>query len=179
MGMQLHHWQDLWSATTEAIVACQNDSISDSDTEELLYILGRDNECEYVRKELIPYPKLISKLAHRAIESDDTDAKWQIAITIADAQLPDAADLIRPFLHDTDEYIRRRALMVFAAFAPKEAEAIAIKNLSDAYEYTRIAALHVLHTVKSSSLDASLDRLASDSNTYVRQNVAELLALST
>jgi len=170
------NWHDLWSAASNAITAYQDGSIPDAEADDLLYVLGRDNECENVREGLLGTPKLIATLAQCAISSNDADAKWQIAISVAESQLPNAADLLRPFLSDTDEYVRRRTLMAFAPFAPKEAEAIAIKNLDDEFEYTRIAALHVLHTIGSKYLGAGLDRLASDPNRYVRQNVKELRA---
>ncbi|MFN3158710.1 MAG: HEAT repeat domain-containing protein [Rubinisphaera brasiliensis] len=170
------NWHDLWSAASNTITAYQDGSIPDVEAFDLLYILGRDNECEYVREGLLASPELIAALALRAIGSNDADAKWQIAISVAESKLPNAADLLRPFLCDTDEYVRRRTLMAFAPFVPKEAEAIAIMNLDDEFEYTRIAALHVLHTVGSNSLDASLDRLAADPSKYVRQNVEELRA---
>ena len=168
------YWHDLWAATEDAINSHQDGLISDKESDDFLYVLGRDNECEYIRRKLLPYPKLIATLAHRATNSNDADAKWQIAVTAAESQLPDTADLLRPFLSDSNEYVRRRTLMAYAPFAPKQAESIAIENLEDDYEYTRIAALHVLHTIGSSYLSESLDRLASDPNVHVRKNVQDL-----
>lgn len=171
---EYEHWHDLYASASDAIAAYRDGSIPNAEADDLLYALARDNECEHIRETLLASPELIATLAKRVIISGDADAKWQIAISVAEAQLPNAADLMRPFLTDADEYVRRRSLMTFAPFAPKEAEVLAIKNLEDEFEYTRIAALHVLHTVRSDYLDASLDRLASDSNRYVRQNVEEL-----
>ena len=170
------HWHDLWASASDTIIAYQDGAIPNAEADDLLFALARDNECEHVREKLLSSPELITTLAKRAVVSGDADAKWQIAISVAEAQLPDAADLLRPFLTDADEYVRRRALMAIAPFSPKEAEGLAIKNLDDRFEYTRIAALHVLHTVRSGHLEAGLDRLASDPNKYVRQNVEELRA---
>ncbi len=166
----------MWASASDVITAYHDGSIPVAVADDLVYALARDNECEHIRETLLSSPELIRTLAKRAVVSKDADAKWQITISVAEAQLPDAADLIRPFLTDPDEYVRRRSLMAFAPFSPKEAEELAIKNLDDKFEYTRIAALHVLHTVRSGYLEAGLDQLASDPNKYVRQNVEELRA---
>lgn len=142
--------------------------------DDLIYALGRDNEGENIRESLLAAPKLLTILAKHVTKSSHADAKWQIAISAAEAKLPNAADLLRPLLTDDNEYVRRQALMAFTSLAPKEAEAIALNNLDDEFEYTRMAALHVLSSVKSPHLSASLDRLASDPNEYVRQRVRKL-----
>jgi hypothetical protein len=167
-------WHDLWAAAIETIDVYRDGLIPTAVADDLLYALARDNECEHIRENLLVSPELIATLAKRVITMSDADAKWQIAISVAAAKLPNAADLLRPFLTDDDEYVRRRSLMAFAPFAPKESEAIALKNLDDAFEYTRITALHVLHSVQSPNLSASLDRFATDPNEYVRRNVQEL-----
>jgi HEAT repeat protein len=168
------HWQGLWSSALGAIALYADGEISNAAADDLLYALARDNECEHIRENLVATPKLVTALAKRAVASGDADAKWQIAISVAEAQLPNAEELLRPFLTDDDEYVRRMSLLSIAPYVPREAEAIAINNLKDSYEYTRIAALHVLHATKSAHLDASLEWLASDPNEYVRRNVAEL-----
>lgn len=171
---EYEHWPDLLAAAREAIATHRDGRIPASIADDLLYALGRDNECESIREGLLESPELIATLAKRALLTDDADAKWQIAISVAEAELLDAAELLRPFLTDSDEYVRRRSLMAIAPFAPSEAEAIAIKNLDDEFEYTRIMALHVLHRVRSRHLEASLERLASDSSEHVRTNVEKL-----
>lgn len=171
---EYEQWNDLWASAIETINVYRDGLIPTVVADDLLYALARDNECEHIRENLLLSPKLIATLAKRVITMSDADAKWQIAISVAETKLPNAADLLRPFLTDNEEYVRRRALIAFAPFAPKEAEAIALNNLDDAFEYTRIAALHVLQSVKSPNLSASLDRLATDPNKYVRQNVQKL-----
>lgn len=168
------NWQELLAAASDCIAAHRDGSIPSGVADDLLYAIARDNECEHIREMLLASPTLLAILATRAVSLDDADAKWQIAISVAESQMPGAANLLRPFLKDQDEYVRRRSLLAFAPFSPKEAEAIAIENLNDGFEYTRIAALHVLHAVGSNQLDASLDRMAIDSSQYVRQNVEKL-----
>jgi hypothetical protein len=123
------HWPQLLSAAITAIDQHAGRELSPDVADDLLYVLGRDNESESVREHLVQNPDVLSALAKYATESLDADAKWQIAVSFADAKLPDGAELIRPFLNDEDEYVRRRSLMAYASFAPREAEEIAIKNL--------------------------------------------------
>lgn len=168
------YWQALYTSAIETIKVYCDGVIPMGVADDLLYALGRDNECEYIRASLLQAPELLTKLAKYVITMTDADAKWQIATSVAETELSNAADLLRPFLTDENEYVRRRSLIAFAPFSPKEAEAIALNNLDDEFEYTRMVALHVLHSVKSLHLSASLERLASDPNEYVRRKVQEL-----
>jgi HEAT repeat protein len=171
------HWQYLWAAASDAIVAYRDGLIPNDVANDLLYALARDNECEHIRVTLQSFPALVTTLAKLAVVSGDAAAKWQIVTAVAEAQLPNSAELLRRYLSDSDEYVRRRSLMAIAPFSPKEAEAIAITNLKDDFEYTRMAALHVLNIVESDHLQTALDLLTFDPSKYVRQNVEELRAI--
>jgi HEAT repeat protein len=69
--------------------------------------------------------------------------------------------------------------MSFAPFSPTEAEAIALRDLDNDFEYTRMAALNVLHLLQSPHLPNALERLGDDPNDYVRSYVNELVAYKT
>ena len=168
------HWPQLLDAAITAIDQHAGRELSPDVAEDLLYVLARDNESESVREHLVQNPDVLSALAGYATKSLDADAKWQIAVSVADTQLPDGAELIRPFLNDEDEYVRRRSLMAYASFAPREAEEIAIKNLAATFEYTRIAALHVLYALDSPHLVSALEVLENDPSGHVRGNVRKL-----
>lgn len=168
------HWDQLWSAAISTIDQHAGRELSSDVAEDLLYVLARDNEAEMIRDHLVETPDVLSALALYATKSSDADAKWQIAVSVAEANLPDAAELIRPFLSDDDEYVRRRSLIAFAPFAPREAEEIALQDLSADYEYTRMVALHVLNTIDSSHLASALDALEDDPSELVRNRVLEL-----
>jgi|688.fasta_scaffold258512_2 hypothetical protein len=167
-------WNDLWTAAKSAIFRFKDGDIPDDVANDLIFAIARDNETEIIREHLTEFPLLLSKLAKHVVPSQEKDAKWQIALSVSEAKLYNAADLIRPFLFDEYEYVRRRSLMAIAPFSPSEAEEIAITNLHEKYEYTRIAALHVLHMVDSPKLKECLEFLESDPSEYVRQNVQRL-----
>lgn len=168
------HWDWLYAEARRAIWSLNNESVADDVESDLLYAIARDYEGENIRRFLAKSPVSLEVLAQRAVAYDDPDARWQIALSVADARLPNAAELIRPFLTDSDEYVRRRALMAIAPFSPAEAESIAIANLNDEFEYSRIAALHVLHRVGSSRLEEFLNRHEHAPDEYVRRIVQEI-----
>ena len=141
------------------INSCRGCAIKSSDAADLLYVLARDNESEHICELIAEHTELLRTLARRAVECGEPDAKWQLAVAIGESRLTDAVDLLRPFLTDPDEYVRRRSLMVYAAFSPVEAEEIALRNLDDDYEYTRLAALSVLDMIQSTHLEDAMRRL--------------------
>lgn len=168
------HWGDLWSAAEELMARCAHDLPDKVTTSDLLYAIARDNELERLREKLVKYPELLRYLARCGVESSEPDARWQIVVSVADAHLPDAADLIRPYLTDADEYVRRRSLLAIAPYSPTEAEEIAKAWMDEEYEYSRIAGLHVLNIVNSDSIALYLKRHANDPSQYVRSNVDEI-----
>ncbi|MBD3667897.1 MAG: HEAT repeat domain-containing protein [Kangiella sp.] len=168
------HWAQLYAAAEEAISSSTKIPPNIETSFNLIYAIARDNESERLRERLIEYPKLLRLLALLGINSIEPDAKWQIAVSVADARLPDSADLIRPYLADDDEYVRRRSLLAIAAFSPAEAEEIAKSWMNEDYEYSRIAGINVLNIIKSDSLSFYLERHAKDPSEYVRLNIAEI-----
>lgn len=168
------HWDGLWAAAEDSMKTCTHEPPDVATSRDLLYAIARDNELERLRDELVKYPELLRHLARLAVDSSESDAKWQIAVSVADAQLPDAADLIRPYLTDSNEYVRRRSLLAIARFSPIEAEKMAKAWMDEDYEYSRIAGLHVLAIVNSDSLSFYLERHADDPSQYVRSNVDDI-----
>jgi hypothetical protein len=168
------HWGDLWSSAESAINRFRDGNAPDEIIDDLIYAIARDNEDEIIAEHLLHTPPLLTQLAKSAMSCSESDAKWQIAQTVAEAKLDNAAELIRPFLQDENEYVRRRALLAFGTFSPQEAEQIALTNLNDEFEYSRIAALHVLHDIGSERLLECLDRHETDPSEYVRWNVREI-----
>lgn len=169
-------WNALYASAIALIESSSDGSLEPRSLLDLLFVLARDNECEHLIDSVANHPGLLQTLATHAVDSDEPDAKWQVAVAVGETRLPNAADLIRPFLSDDDEYVRRRSLIAFAPFAPSEAEAIAAENLNDRYPYTRIAALNVLKLIKSSRLHDALDRLKADPNEHVRSYANDLLS---
>lgn len=168
------HWNELWAATETLMETCAHETPDLAIGGELLYTIARDNEIERLRCELLKYPELLRYLARIGIDCPDRDAKWQIVVSVADARLSDAADLIRPYLADSDEYVRRRSLLAIASFSPREAEEMAKGWMDDEFEYSRIAGLHVLDIVNADSISFYLEKHADDPSRHVRTNVEQI-----
>lgn len=168
-------WPSLWKAADDAIEYSPVTPLDDTDFLNLLYALGRDNEIEWIRKRLIRFPDLLRQLALRAVGNPDDAIGWQIAVSISEAKLPDAASLLTPYLTDSNEYARRRSLLALASVDPTRAEEIAISNLDDDYEYTRMAALSVLAAVGSVRVHAEAMRMLDDPDEYARAYAAKIL----
>lgn len=170
-----HDWQSLWKAVDDAIERSPVSPFEEMDFLNLLYVLGRDNEIEWIRKRLIHFPDLLHQLALRAVDHPDDAIGWQIAVSISEANLPDAAILLTPYLTDSNEYVRRRSLLALASVDPTRAEEIAISNLADDYAYTRMAALYVLAEVGSLRVHAEATRMLDDPDEYVRETAVKIL----
>ena len=169
-------WRALYAAVEATFAKFASEPPDDATKDLLLYAIARDNECGRLINTLVEYPGLLRSLARHATDYPDWNARWQIAVILSEAKLPESPDLIRAFLTDEEEYVRRRSLMEFAKFCPDEAEALAISGMDEEFEYTRIAALHVLFRVNSDRLSYFLERHENDPNEYVRKNVTDLKA---
>ena len=98
-------WGSLTQAAEDLMREAATGEINEIDADNLLYTIARDNELEHLRRQLIDYPELLRALAKRATGYRDAVARWQIPVSVHDAKLADAADLIRPYLTDSDEYV--------------------------------------------------------------------------
>jgi hypothetical protein len=80
----------------------------------------------------------------------------------------------KSFIEDADEYVRRRALLATQIYDPAYAEAVAIRWITTADDYSRLAALHILYEVESAQLDYAINQLRDDPFLYIRQKVAAI-----
>ena len=164
-------WPRLRAAVDKALL---KPALDDSEVELLLYALARDNECEFVRGIMEAARTNILQLARAAISHPDPDARWQIAEILSTLDEMEAILLLRRFVADTDEYVRRRAMLATRKQDREFAEETACRWVESAHEYSRLAALSVLHDLRSQHLGHALEKLRSDPSVYVRQRVAEI-----
>lgn len=101
-------------------------SFSDWDSaaiSDILYIIARDNEVEYLIDLVAKQDALLIFLAERAVESGEQDAKWQIASRLGLCGDRDKAiALLAQFFEDESEYVSRRALLALAELNTSETE---------------------------------------------------------
>jgi HEAT repeat protein len=169
--MDYPDWGALYAAAEQTLA---KPSLDETEVELLLYALARDNEAERLREMLSDVPRHGLRLARAALGYPDRDARWQVADFLGTRPEPDAGDLLRRFVTDADEYVRRRVLIAARTHDPGFAEQTARQWLHSPHEYSRLAALSVLHELRSPALTDALDRLRHDPAAIVRNTVAEI-----
>jgi len=73
-------WENLHLAAT-AVLRCETDAWDSETKELLLFVIARDNEVEFIAGLLTERQCLL--LAEASIHSDQHDAKWQLAVRLA------------------------------------------------------------------------------------------------
>ena len=109
------------------------------------------------------------------LTSDDSDARWQAAVALAEVKTQEAVSLLRQYTADTHEYVRRRAHLAIRSVDTGFAEHQALKWLESPHEYSRMVALGTLADLGSSHLRAALERLRDDDSAVVQGKVRELV----
>lgn len=169
-------WPTFLKASEDTIIEAERGQLDSNDAINLLYAIARDNEIEWLRRFLIDHPRTLRSLAKQAASHPDYATRWQLACSVADARLPDAVEILQPYLIDQDEYVRRRSLLALSPLCPSQAELLAIAGVNSTNEYLRMVALKVLHDIRSGHFTEVAVRLCADPNEYVHKLAAELLA---
>lgn len=143
--------------------------------DEMVYIIARDNECEYLMEELSEHPKWFGVLCRHSLHMEEIDAKWQFASYLPDCECGhEIKELILALAEDQDEYVCRRALLAMPYIYPDKAAHYAERFWNrtlyapEVQEYQRMAALTVLHMVHSPLLASYLEK-AKEGGTFLRQ----------
>ena len=76
------NWESLYSASFEFIENLNINNLMPHEIEDMIYVIGRDNEAERLIEFLTKNEKIFLLLASSAITGKDIDAKWQFAHTI-------------------------------------------------------------------------------------------------
>ena len=101
-------WDKIYSSL-EFAVSDQPPSLVLKYAQELLYILARDNEAEFILEALEEHPEVGISLAQEGLTYPDHEARWQLAVLLGRIRTDRALDLLNQYLNDEHEYVRRRA----------------------------------------------------------------------
>lgn len=106
-------WSSLHGAVLAFLEHRPPSTWSETEANELVYAVARDNEIEYLVEEAVGRPESFVALAHRALSTgDQPQAMWQLADRLpAIAPHREVEPLLLRFVRDPDEYVRRRALL--------------------------------------------------------------------
>lgn len=170
-----------WWNLFEIILAFLNTSINSpwtvQEVNDILYVMGWDNECEDLADKIEENPDVLMKLANLALNSSEYDAKWQLADRLGNLSDESAESLLLKFVNDEDEYVRRRSLIALGRMNSPHAEALSEKSWETGEEYQRIAALWVLKDISSSKLAAYLQKAIEDGRHFVIKNACQIQEL--
>ncbi|MBP9207572.1 MAG: HEAT repeat domain-containing protein [Kofleriaceae bacterium] len=175
-------WPGLYAAWRRLVATCPLPAWSPALRAAALEVLARDNECQQIARATPRADVVALSIVARA--GGEHDARWQLAIELADPAI--AAAAAEPELvilaDDPDEYVRRRAVQSLARRHAATAESLAVREWRAAapdLPWTRMNALWCLHHLGSAALptllaeaDASPDPLLRDYAARVRAGTA-------
>jgi hypothetical protein len=169
-------WTAIYGAFSLFISNRDVSSLSQAEIDDLIYIIARDNEIEYLIKVLASRPDWIEALLSQVIHCNEPDAKWQFAVILGqdvlDKRISEPTLLI--LVEDENEYVSRRSLQALGNLKSNFVEALCERAWNSGDEYQRIMALWVLKEISSSQLSAYLALAKKDGRNYLLHNAAEI-----
>lgn len=166
-------WDTIVTAFEKVIKNSKPSEYTDSQLAELVYIIARDNECETLAEFLSDDDEWFVKICELTLQSQEPDAKWQLAIRLKEVKdKKQAGFLLEKFVQDDNEYVNRRALMELPELLPEKVEAYSKqfwhRNLyGPIQEYQRMAVLTALKKVNSPLLEEYLIKADEDGRKYL------------
>lgn len=162
-------WQEVWSAASDFTADRPVTSWSVAEMDDVLFAIARDNEMEEVVEAVGANPATLIAVAIAAQARGEPDARWQIAARLGReaANREQAVTVLLRMVTDSDEYVRRRALLALGELRADEAESCAEKAWASGLGYQRIAALHVLADIGSARLEQYLQLATEDDRAFV------------
>ena len=166
-------WPDLHAAVLEFAAARPFGSWSAEERQAVLYAIARDNEIEYLGREIRGrHPAAFMALAAAAVGGDEPNARWQLADQLGRLSRAGGEEerVLLAFAADECEYVRRRALGALARLGSPATEELALAawdRPDEQQEYARMMALWVLHRIGSPHLSGLLDEAERDPRQYL------------
>ena len=170
------NWPELYTAAFHFLETSRPEAWTEVNSNDLLYVIARDNECEILIVKLAETPNVLIELSRIAILSQESDAKWQLADRLGsfDSRQAEAEALLLKFVVDENEYVRRRALLSLGTLKSTKAEELAVKAWAANHEYQRMAALSVLDAISSAKLPEYIEKAMQDGREYLVHKALEI-----
>ena len=154
--MYYNNWDNIY---TSFINVLKNEEPTKKYVYDMIYIIARDNECEYIIEELTEYKYWFELLCKYSLKTNEYNAKWQFAHYLSEYVEKYncnefAKESIIKFLEDKNEYVSRRALLVLHKILPEKIENYAnifwYSNINNELkQYQIMAILEALYNIKS------------------------------
>ena len=166
-------WGRLYEAVLEFISNRPIESWSADESAAILYAVARDNELQHLSGEIrCHHPKALIGLARAVTEAGEPVAKWQLAEELG--QLGSCGDevesLLKRFVNDENEYVRRRSLQSLARLNSLGLEELAMAEWdrpNQDQQWSRMGVLWCLHRVGSPHLEAKLVEAEKDDRPHL------------
>ncbi|MEJ8802178.1 HEAT repeat domain-containing protein [Pontibacter sp. H249] len=139
------NWDEIYLAVDE-VIELLNKEFNHDLAQLLVYALAIDNESGTVLQRVAD--KLESKLrfVKKAINSDQPQARWQVAELLGNIQVEDQEKLLVNLINrDKDKYVRRRALLSLAKVNHQKAAAFAKTFLKDPDPFLRLVSKQIIN----------------------------------
>ena len=163
-----------WSEVYASLVQALDDGTWTDDVEDLVYLLARDNECEIVQTHLFERPEQLFAMAAAITSSNESDARWQLAAALGRIGTARTWPLLSALSADTDEYVRRRALLAMADAHHPDVERVARTAWSTGEQYPQLAALDVLCRLGVPDAPALLSEARSSPHPYLAARASKI-----
>jgi len=137
-------WEALHKASGEALEQLNKEFNHDL-AQLLVYALAIDNESGTVLQQVTD--KLENKLrfVKKAINSNQSQAKWQAAELLCNAEVEDREKLLVNLINrEDDKYVKRRALMSLEKVNPTKAAEFAKSFLKDSDPFLKLVSKEIL-----------------------------------
>lgn len=170
---EYNDWRTIYSEFEIIIKNLTPEQHTKEELMELIYILARDNESEFLADIIKESQEWLIYLCEYSFLSDENDARWQLAIRakyIQDKAI--SRQLLERYVNDSDEYVNRRALMELAEVLPDKVEYYSRifwdrDIYGDLSEYQRMAVLEALEKINSELLPKYLEETKKDGSKYL------------
>lgn len=177
------NWSSIGTAFLRVLAEEDTHTVDENLLQDMINIIARDNESEWLIDELVQYPNWFAVLCRFSLQTSEPEAKWQFASRLPLCQCsPAVKDLIMIFVQDEHEYVCRRALMALPAIRPDQV-AVYVQLFWDRNKYSaeeqmyqRIAALYALQQIQSSLLPHYLQAAKADGSFYLVQYAQQIEA---
>ncbi|CAA0106467.1 Uncharacterised protein [Halioglobus japonicus] len=150
------------------------DSGDSFEMDDLLFLLAFDNEDEIVLEKIEEEPSLAWNLSEAGLTHKCADARWQIGVLLGRLGGERAIEYLSRLCRDSDEYVRRRALLALRDHDRKITEKVAIDWLVSEHEYSRMVALDTLVYIESDYSSAAIEKLRDDQSEVVQTRLEKL-----
>ena len=158
------NWDLIYPAADHFLDVVPYESWSPETRADLLYLLARDTDANWLARRIARQPELLLPLAAAAMGTGENNAKWQLAseLGLLETHKAEAEALLLSLIDATDEYVSRMALIALGKIQSAEAERLAEKAYAQGVEWEVpwrcMAALSVLHAIHSGKLALYLER---------------------